>query len=385
MKNPDQSGMSFSPAAHFPNGAHHAPSPGSAVSGADAPAVSSSPPQPPVEKTSVSPQKLLPSTAARGDRSPLEALKNRIGLLDYLSTYQWEPCWPTARHGQVAGLCPLHTETQPSFWIHTRKNLFYCHGCGRGGDLIRLVELFHGMSFAQALAHLRQLTGSVGLLEDAIAFYQAQLPCSPEATSYLAQRGIQDRRLIQAMRIGYAPGACLRAHLSGLGYALDALRQSGLVDLQGRDTLYRRIVFPCDGTLYGRSLGPAARHRFLRGGKGGLYAWNTLHAADSIVLVEGLFDVAALWQAGIGNTTCGGGSQLNRTQLEQLTTGSRIIRIAFDADTAGQRAASVLGAALRDAGLPARSVVLPTGHDPASYFAAGATAQQFRALPGYLP
>src|SRR5512147_3264476 len=101
------------------------------------------------------------------DRQSVDELKHRLGIVDYLSHYHWEPCRRTPG-GQVGGLCPLHTETQPSFWVHPQKNLFFCHGCGRGGDLIRLVELYHGLTFGQALAHLRRHTGGAGLLQDAI-------------------------------------------------------------------------------------------------------------------------------------------------------------------------------------------------------------------------
>lgn len=313
------------------------------------------------------------------NRRSLDALKDGIGLIEYLSHYDWKPCRRMAG-GQVAGLCPLHSETRPSFWIHIRKNLFYCHGCGRGGDLIRLVELYHGMSFLQAIAHLRQLTGAAGLWEDAVAFYRAQLPCWPEAMAYLAERGIRDAGTIQAMQIGYAPGACLRAHLEGLGYEPEQMRQQGLLNAQGRDTLYRRIVFPYGHNLYGRSLDHAVPHRFLRASKGGLYGWEVLQKAEEIVLVEGFFDVAALWQAGFPNATCGGGAQLNRTQFQQLITGSRRIWIALDGDVAGQQAAASLSAQLHHAGQPTRRVVLPHSQDPASYFAAGATGEQFRAL-----
>jgi len=309
-------------------------------------------------------------------RHSLDELKNRIGVLAYLRNYNWEPCRQTAG-GQVAGLCPLHREAKPSFWIHTRKNLFYCHGCGRGGDLIRLVELYHGLSFGQALAHLRQHTGGGGLLEDAVAFYRAQLPRCPEAMAYLAQRGLHAPETIQAMRIGYAPGACLRAHLRGLGYEVGAIRRSGLINAQGRDTLYRRIVFPYGDNLYGRNLDASAPHRFLRAGKGGLYHWESLQSASQIIVVEGFFDVAALWQAGFDNATCGGGTQLNRTQFQQLITGSRTIWIAFDGDAAGQHAAAILSAKLQQAGQLARRVLLPHFHDPASYFAAGAAADHF--------
>jgi DNA primase len=312
-------------------------------------------------------------------RRSLDELKNRFGLLEYLRIYDWEPCRRTPG-GQVTGWCPLHAETQPSFTIHPRKNLFFCHGCGRGGDLIRLVELYHGLTFGQALAHLRRHTGGVGLIQEAVAFYGAQLRGSPEAMAYLAQRGLHAPETIHSMRIGYAPGACLRAHLRGLGYEPEPIRQSGLINAQGRDTLYRRIVFPCGDNLYGRSIDASSPHRFLRAGKGGLYRWESLPSAGQIILVEGFFDLAALLQAGFATATCGGGTHLNRTQFQQLITGSRTICIAFDGDGAGQQAAARLSARLHQAGQRARRVLLPHSHDPASYFAAGASAAHFRAL-----
>ena len=63
----------------------------------------------------------------------LERLKQRIPLLDYLQRHNWKPC--RAGTGQeLLGLCPLHQDTRPSFYVNAAKNLFYCHGCGRGGD-----------------------------------------------------------------------------------------------------------------------------------------------------------------------------------------------------------------------------------------------------------
>jgi DNA primase len=326
---------------------------------------------------------LTPASAdvfASIDRRSLDELKQRIGLLAYLQNYlQWEPRRPTAG-GQVAGLCPLHSETQPSFLIHPRKHLFYCHGCGQGGDLIRLVELFHGMTFTQALAHLRSLITGTSLWEDAIAYYRAQLLRSPEALAYLTLRGLHDPATFRALRIGYAPGACLRAHLQSRGYSLGQIRQSGLITPQGRDTLFHRIVFPFGDNLYGRSLDSSATHRFLRLSKGGLYRWHCLHRAPEVLLVEGLFDLAALFQAGFSNVTSGGGARLNRSQFQQLITGSRTIWIVFDSDDAGQRAAAQLSLQLQQAGQMVRRVRLPYPHDPASYFASGADATQFQAL-----
>lgn len=71
----------------------------------------------------------------------LERLKQRISLLEYLQHHNWT-ARPSGASQEFVGLCPLHRETHPSFYVNARKNLFYCHGCGRGGDVIRFVQLF---------------------------------------------------------------------------------------------------------------------------------------------------------------------------------------------------------------------------------------------------
>jgi DNA primase len=202
--------------------------------------------------------------------------------------------------------------------------------------------------------------------------------------AYLAARGIHDCAVIERMRIGYAAGACLRAHLGRLGYSRQALRQRGLVDEQGRDAFFRCLTFPlaAAGNLYGRSLSQGlCRHRFLPGSKGGLYGWVPNAAVRRIIVVEGLFDVAALWQAGFPETVAALGSHLNHLQLAELCQrGESLVYICFDADRngSGQRAARGLSIQLRHAGLEVLRVELPEGHDPASFFAAGGNAGDFQ-------
>ena len=107
---------------------------------------------------------------------------------------------------------------QASWWI-PNKNLFYCYGCGRGGDVIRFAELYHQVKFPQAVALLRQWRGLPPLLQEAARFYRMQLHRHSEAVAYLYQRGIRSPELIEHMRIGYAPGGCLRGWLTQLGYS----------------------------------------------------------------------------------------------------------------------------------------------------------------------
>jgi DNA primase len=147
----------------------------------------------------------------------VEALKRRLPLLDYLRQHNWTG-HPASR-SELVGFCPLHEETRPSFYVNTRKDVFYCHGCGQGGDLIRFVQLSRRLSFRQSLACLDPRTtpeaDPVAVLEQAAAFYRQQLDNYPEALSYLNRRGLHDPILIKELEIGYAPGGSLRPRSPG--------------------------------------------------------------------------------------------------------------------------------------------------------------------------
>jgi len=319
----------------------------------------------------------------------LEQLKQQLPLLDYLRQQNWIGR-PTGQGPEFVGLCPLHLETRPSFYVNTRKNLFYCHGCGQGGDLIRFVELSQRLSFRQSLTYLEQQSAGAdpdAVLRQASAFYQQQLDHYPEARRYLEQRGVRDPALIRELQIGYAPGGSLRRYLLAQGYSLDLLQGTGLVNLQGRDAFYQRVVFPCcqDSrivNLYGRSIGTAFTHRFLPGSKGDLVAWELVRQFPSVILVEGMFDLAVLWQAGFRHATCSLGTHLTSDQFQQLCDRPRTVYLTFDVDAngSGQEASQALAHRLRAQGITTRRVLLPLGHDPNSFFVQGGEARQFHSL-----
>ena len=319
----------------------------------------------------------------------LEQLKQRLPLLDYLRQQNWTGR-PAGQGPEFVGLCPLHPEARPSFYVNARKNLFYCHGCGQGGDLIRFVELSQHLSFRQSLTYLEQqsaLSDPAAVLRQAAAFYQQQLDCYPEAQRYLEQRGVRDPDLIRELQIGYAPGGSLRRYLLAQGYSLDLLKRTGLIDRKGHDALFQRVVFPCcrDGhivNLYGRSINTAFTHRFLLGSKGDLVAWESVRQFPTVILVEGMFDLTVLWQAGFRHATCSLGAHLTSDQFRQLCDRPRTVYLTFDVDAngSGQQAAQALAHRLRAHGITTRRVLLPPGHDPNSFFVQGGDARQFHSF-----
>jgi DNA primase len=320
----------------------------------------------------------------------IDILKERVPLLQYLARLDWNGR-PAGNRDEYVGLCPLHSESKPSFYVNTRKNVFYCHGCGCGGDVIRFVQMRNKLSFPQALLLLKQQESESKrspqeALTETWHFYQRKFNCDTAGYSYLETRGVLDAALMRKMGIGFAPGGNLRHHLVQLDYPIDLLMRLGLLDKAGRDTFSHRIVFPCfdqNGlvNLYGRSLAGNPIHRFLPLPQGGLFAWNEIRRHQSVILVEGPLDLAVLWQAGFENATCSFGIHLSRLQLAQLGDSfERKVYIAFDSDNngAGQSAARFLAQRLVHVGLKACIVHLPLGADPNSYFVAGATAGDFQ-------
>ena len=157
-----------------------------------------------------------------------ERLKRRLPLLEYLRQQNW--IGRSVGRGEYVGLCPLHQESRPSFYVNARKDVFYCHGCGQGGDLFRFLQLSERMSFRESLACLDQGAPreyeSTVVLEQAAAFYEQQLERYPEALRYLRQRGVHEPALMRQLRIGYATGGSLRRHLRAQGHSFELLERA---------------------------------------------------------------------------------------------------------------------------------------------------------------
>ena len=304
------------------------------------------------------------------------------------------------------GLCPFHEERTPSFGIDPAQKLFYCFGCGEGGDAFKFVQLTEGLDFKGALEYLadrygvklepleedpataerrRERERLLELLERTATFYVRYLWDSGEAAparEYLASRGL-DEAALREFRVGYAPSAydTLLHAVRRAGFSNREVYDAGLAQrAKGEGMLYdrfrRRIMFPlCDmrGRVLGfgaRALGADQKPKYLNSAEGIVYhKGRNLFGADiaraaatkagSVIVAEGYTDVIAMHQAGLRNTVGLMGTALTEEQVGELSRLAPRIQLALDADGAGQEA--MLRAARVAAGrrLELRVVPLP--------------------------
>ena len=310
--------------------------------------------------------------------------------------------------GRYTGRCPFHEERTPSFSVNPQEKLFYCFGCGRGGDVITFVRETEQLEFAEAVEWLaerfrvtlqydeaspradadrRRRDRLLDLLEHAAAFYERHLwesSAAETARRHLVERGL-DEETCREYRLGYAPGgATLAAKARARGFSGDELLRAGLVGRRGTDYFARRLVFPL-ADARGRVVGFGARRlydddplraKYVNSPEGELfrkasivYGLDRAKAAiakeDRACVVEGYTDVLALRQAGIRAVVASMGTALTERQLKELSRLTRRLFLCFDADAAGE-AATLRGMELAAAQqLDIRVVTLPPGLDPA--------------------
>jgi len=326
------------------------------------------------------------------------------------------------------GCCPFHEEKTPSFSVNPGEKLYYCFGCGEGGNLFSFVQRKENLDFAQAVEHLADKYGIAleyeetsaqgeaerrrrdrlrALLERATAHYERRLwddRAGAAARAYLDERGL-GADVCRRFRVGYAlPGwERLRDAARRQGFTEQELLDAGLVVTGRRGGVYDRfrdrIVFPLADDR-GRTLGFGARTltdekpKYLNSPETALYhkseALFGLHNAkaaagrdDRVYVVEGYTDVLALVQAGIENVVASMGTALTEQQLKRLGRLSRELYLCFDADAAGVGAMSRALNLARRLGLSLHVVRMPEGLDPADYVLSGAGAQGFRELAAH--
>ena len=308
---------------------------------------------------------------------------------------------------RFVGLCPFHDEKTPSFSVNPQDKLYYCFGCGAGGDIISFVRETEQLDFAQAVEWLaeryrvtleyeesspeRDAERSrrerlLALLDQAASFYERCLWDSTggeAAREYLRERGLGEE-VCREYRLGLAPGGTTIARKAReKGFSAEELRAAGLVNRRGNDYFSGRLLFPL-ADARGRVRGFQARMlheddplraKYVNSPEGELfrkgdllYGLDKARAAitkqQQAIVVEGNPDVLALHQAGLEPVVAPMGTALTERQLRELSRLTHKVYLCFDGDAAGE-AASLRGMQLAAGqGFDVRVVTLPPGTDP---------------------
>lgn len=311
------------------------------------------------------------------------------------------------------GLCPFHSEKTPSFSVSPDKQVFYCFGCGAGGNVFSFLMRHEGLSFAEAVRKLgkrygiavedrqlspeerRRVQEREGILEinrEAAAFYRRILQNRREgaaALAYLQDRGLV-RETMERFSLGYAPPGweTLLRHFSERRIPPEFPEKAGLVIPREKggghyDRFRDRIIFPirdAGGHIigFGGRVMDDGLPKYLNSPetvvfnkRRSLYGLDAARAGcretGTVHVVEGYFDVLALSQAGIANTVATLGTALTPEHVRMLKGYARETVLVYDSDQAGMRAARKSVETFRREEMSARILVLPEGEDPDSF------------------
>ena len=301
------------------------------------------------------------------------------------------------------GLCPFHREKTPSFTVNRDRGLFYCFGCGAGGDLFGFVRQIERVEFREAAEILARKYGieipkrtrrdgadRSDKLREAVArahrLYVEALEKEPNrALAYLRSRGVPEEAA-RELGMGFAPEGWdfLARSLSG-SFTPDILIEAGLLQpgAEGKrpyDRQRDRLVFPIRDErghvvgFGGRSLS-GEEPKYLNSPETPIFAKNRLlyglpaardaiRKEDRAVLVEGYFDHLALWLSGCRSAVASMGTAFGRPQAEKLRRLAPRAVLCYDGDTAGRNASRRAIPILLAAGLEVAVARMPSGLDP---------------------
>ncbi|MFZ5648686.1 MAG: DNA primase [Bacillota bacterium] len=307
------------------------------------------------------------------------------------------------------GSCPFHQERDPSFTVSPEKQIFYCFGCQAGGNAIKFLMMIENLTFSESVRRLASRAGifipdpdknrddkkaareerAWKINSQAAGFFHDCLLNSPEAAEareYLAGRGLTPET-VAVFKIGYAPAAwdSLVIYMKRLGYNPRELVETGLaVENKNRifDRFRNRIIFPVADTqgrvlaFGGRVLGPPGNQpKYLNTpetpyfNKGrilyGLHlARTSIRQTGYAVIMEGYMDVVTAHQFGVNNALASMGTSLTPDQGKLLLRYTRDVYIAYDADSAGMRAAARGLDILQQIGCRVKVISMPRDTDP---------------------
>ncbi len=311
---------------------------------------------------------------------------------------------------RYTGLCPFHNEKTPSFTVTPDKQLYYCFGCQRGGNVVSFVMDINKYTFPEAVEYLANRAGIpmeyqqgyaadadtykkkkelYQVNKDAALFYYAAMRASARARDYLEKRGLS-AATVKTFGVGYAPEgrSALYRHLKSKGYADGLLVESGLVrksDARGAyyDYFEDRIMFPIMNisenivAFGGRQIEKTQGPKYLNSPETSVFTKhatlfnlnNAKHAVDAqpLIVAEGYMDVISLHDKGVKNACATLGTALNKEHAKLMMKYTKNVVLCYDADEAGRNATLRAIDILSAEGLEPRVLALENGEDPDSY------------------
>ncbi|OGY87781.1 MAG: DNA primase [Candidatus Kerfeldbacteria bacterium RIFOXYB2_FULL_38_14] len=333
----------------------------------------------------------------------VEEIKERLNIVDLISEYL-----PLKKAGvNYKGLCPFHNEKTPSFTVSEQKQFFHCFGCAKGGDIFTFLQEIEGVEFAEALRMLASKAGVelttvnprehnertrlLDCLSVAMEFFKNNLKNAPAgkiARTYLTQRQLS-LDIQELFNLGYALESwdALLKFLKEQKFTQKEIERSGLIVRSEKnnsfyDRFRNRLMFPITN-VYGNVIGFTARvldendksAKYINTPQTEVYnksralyglslAKKYIQKMDAVVLVEGNIDVLTAHQAKLRNVVASSGTALTEEQVRLLKRYTQNIILAFDADTAGVKAAwRGMQIAIR-AGMNIKILKLPNQQDP---------------------
>lgn len=351
-------------------------------------------------------------------KSAISEIRERADIVEVVGQY----VQLQRRGGRYWGLSPFTTEKTPSFSVQPEKGLFYCFSSQKGGTVFDFIQEVEQVSFPEAVRLLADKVG-VTIEEDPRASAQDRRLASlrelynrvtntfhyflttdergEAARRYLSDRGVTNEA-VEAFRMGYAPEdpRWLHRFLVHKGYSPEFLAESGLFSRRRSDYAFfrDRIMFPIttatgDVVAFGaRELGEAGP-KYINSSESDLFhkrktlfgfSENRKSIGDAglVTVVEGYFDVIAMWQAGIRTAVAPLGTQLTDEHAKVVRRYVQSGVLVFDADDAGARAAEKSAGVFERNALSCFIAELPSGQDPADMIRAGEAETLLARLEG---
>lgn len=338
----------------------------------------------------------------------IEEVRTRNDIVEVISGY----VRLQKKGSNYFGLCPFHNEKSPSFSVSPGKQMYYCFGCGAGGNVITFLMEYENQTFPEAVRTLAQRAGialpeaddskearqadsrRAKLLEinkkaAKYFYYQLRTERGSVGMEYLRKRELSDETM-NHFGLGYANKYSndLIQYLKSKGYSEDLIRDAGLCNVDEKhgmyDKFWNRVMFPIQDINHrvigfgGRVMGDG-KPKYLNSPETeifdksrNLYGLNFARTSrkGNVILCEGYMDVIAMHQAGFTQAVASLGTAFTSGQASLLRRYANEILLSYDSDGAGVNAALRAIGILKEAGMTGRVINLEPYKDPDEFIKA---------------